>query len=412
MRDIKFEENLSKLISKVDRLTTKDWADLVLELNLKVHPDSLRKAFAVTDYSGYNVAKYYQSIIKDLVAEKDDGETCSNDDLLEEIDKKMFQLQIERKKTQRINNEYHKNATKMADVSLRKEAILDAISNLKPLGKHNFPPVEDIEDEITGLLNLADVHYGDEFVIKNAFGEVINEYSPEEFRNRMWKLLADLEKELKKMPIHKLKVVGLGDTLSGVLRATSSLQQLKVGVVDGAMEYSEFMATWLNELSSKLKIPIEYSAVGGNHTVLRLLSSKADFPNEQMEKIVHQFIELRLSSNENITVLPYNDILIHDIYGLNVLFYHGEDKDLEKAMNFFSNYNKCNISLVITGHLHSKFTQSVGLGEFGDREIIRVNSIMGANEYSTKIRKVSRAGSELITFNKDGQQWRKTFYLN
>ena len=54
-----YEENLQLLINKVDGVNDLSWDDLCDRLNLDVHPDSLRKAFSVTDYCGYQVAQYY-----------------------------------------------------------------------------------------------------------------------------------------------------------------------------------------------------------------------------------------------------------------------------------------------------------------------------------------------------------------
>jgi Bcr/CflA subfamily drug resistance transporter len=44
------------------------------------------------------------------------------------------------------------------------------------------------------------------------------------------------------------------------------------------------MALWLCEAYNRLQIPIEYSLTGGNHDIIRLLSSKKDFDDENMGK--------------------------------------------------------------------------------------------------------------------------------
>ena len=68
-----YEENLQLLINKVDGVNDLSWDDLCDRLNLDVHPDSLRKAFSVTDYCGYQVAQYYinkstQELTADMIA--------------------------------------------------------------------------------------------------------------------------------------------------------------------------------------------------------------------------------------------------------------------------------------------------------------------------------------------------------
>ena len=54
-----YEDELQLLIDKVEGADDKSWEEMVSELGLSVHPDSLRKSFNGGRYSGYAVAKYY-----------------------------------------------------------------------------------------------------------------------------------------------------------------------------------------------------------------------------------------------------------------------------------------------------------------------------------------------------------------
>ena len=38
------------------------------------------------------------------------------------------------------------------------------------------------------LLTISDAHFGVEFEIKDLYGNILNAYSPEIFKNRMWDL--------------------------------------------------------------------------------------------------------------------------------------------------------------------------------------------------------------------------------
>ena len=55
-----YEDELQLLIDKVEGVDDRSWEEMVDELNISVHPDSLRKSFNGGRYSGYAVAKHYQ----------------------------------------------------------------------------------------------------------------------------------------------------------------------------------------------------------------------------------------------------------------------------------------------------------------------------------------------------------------
>ena len=53
-----YEKNLQTLIGKVEGSIDMGWDEVCDYIGADIHPDSLRKAFATTEYGGYNVAKY------------------------------------------------------------------------------------------------------------------------------------------------------------------------------------------------------------------------------------------------------------------------------------------------------------------------------------------------------------------
>lgn len=137
-----------------------------------------------------------------------------------------------------------------------------------------------------------------------------------------------------------------------------------------------------------------------------------------MQKIIHEFISLRIKNvktqnkDAEIYIKPYNDNIYHDVHGVKVMTYHGDSKDLKSDIDFFENFYDCSIDLLVTGHLHRNSQESIGVGIVGDREVIRVPSIMGVDDYAKSIRKHSRAGCKMIMFTEDGKDYEKTFYLN
>ena len=48
-----YEDELQLLIDKVEGVDDRSWEEMVDELGLSIHPDSLRKSFNAGRYSGY-----------------------------------------------------------------------------------------------------------------------------------------------------------------------------------------------------------------------------------------------------------------------------------------------------------------------------------------------------------------------
>ena len=83
-----YEDELQLLIDKVEGVDDRSWEEMVDELDISVHPDSLRKSFNGGRYSGYAVAKHYQ--------EKFQNDYCSQEELdrLETLKKEVYKEKI------------------------------------------------------------------------------------------------------------------------------------------------------------------------------------------------------------------------------------------------------------------------------------------------------------------------------
>jgi hypothetical protein len=405
-----YQDELDILVGKVEGDNNYEWAELVDRLDLNCHPDSLRKSFNVGRYSGYRVYKYFQ--------DRFENEMCCDEEI-ERLENLKREIEIERKKKQAVNREYNATNRIVARNELFKELVLEEISHLKPIEVKTFAHKQSTNR--TAIVCVADAHYGEQFELNGLFGEMVNKYDTEIFKTRMWNLLAQLESEKRRANFDKLLVWDIGDCISGILRM-GSLQKLQTGVIQSAIEYAEFMSIWLCEAYNRLNVPIEYSLRGGNHDMLRLLTEKKVFEDENIAKVIYEYINLRIKNAKlqcsniddklQIEVAPYSDIIYHNIYGMNVLSYHGDSKSLKEDIEFFENYYNINIDIVITGHLHRNSQETIGIGYNGDREIMRVPSIMGVNDYAKRIRKSSRAGCKFMVFSEDGKDYEKIFYLN
>ena len=62
--------------------------------------------------------------------------------------------------------------------------------------------------------------------------------------------------------------------------------------------FADFISNWLNELSKYAQI--KYQSTNGNHTELRQLGQpKGTFTEDNMGKVVSEFIKVRLKDNPN-----------------------------------------------------------------------------------------------------------------
>lgn len=406
-----YEDELQFLIDKVEGVNEYNWSDAISELNLNIHPDHLRKSFNGGRYSGYAVAKYYQDKLTDFSTEEE----------IKRLEQTKFELTKERKKVQSVNLEYHENARSEGRYELYLEQIKDAVDKLPPIiikpSVYKKQP-----DETIGVVYIADAHVGRDVTMYGLFGEIINHYDIKEFETRMWNLLNQMENDFYDMKIDRLDICDLGDNIEGILRLGESLKNLKTGVVDSTIYYAEFMANWICECYNRLQIPIRYSLTSGNHDTLRILQSKPCFEQETVGKFIYNHISLRIENsklkakindeNIDIELEPYNDVSYHNYYGMNVLCYHGDGKNLKEDLEFFSNYYNIDIDIIVGGHLHRNSSETVGMGYMGDKEIVRVLSICGNDTFSKNIRKSSRAGARFMTFTENGLGWGKTYWLN
>lgn len=399
------EQVLDILCDKMEGRSDLTWSEVVDYCDLDISPDTLRKAFSANLFGGYAMLK----------AAQDRYNNCTTDEQVEKLNDKIEQLKEERRKLQLINREHNETIRANADKQLFDDLIVDAIHNLKPIRVVPTTYKSNSDTKNKGCLFFGDAHYGTEFELKGIFGEVINKYSPEIFKARMWRLLSEMDNDAYDMSYDELHIFDCGDAIDGILRTGNSLRKLKVGVVDGVLEYAEFIATWLAECQSRLGVHIKYHLTGGNHDTLRLLGQKKDFDDENVAKLIHKYVELRLKASgvTDVEVAPYDEAIFENVNGVNILCYHGCGKNMEQDINFFENYYNVQIDMLAGAHLHHKDERGAGVADVGDREVVRVPSIMGTNDFAKTIRAHSRAGAKFMIIEPDkGRTWEKIIWLN
>lgn len=303
------------------------------------------------------------------------------------------ELQKERCKIQTEKLEFNRWLRENARDELIVEHICQAAEKLEPLAIPN-PIHTDLSDR-EGVLVFGDEHYGTEFEIHGLHNEIINSYSPDIFESRMWNLLEQTISITTKEGFSKIHVFSMGDFEDGLLRV-KQLMQLRYGVVEGTVRYADFISNWLNELSKYVEV--EFQTTSGNHTELRMLGQpKGTFTKENMSLVMDAMITTRLANNPNFTFVKNpTGYIFADILGYKLLGIHGEVKSMEQAIKDFSQMYRVQLDFLIAGHKHHSRSETVGINQ----EVINVPSIIGVDDYSLSIHKMSNAGATFLVFEK------------
>lgn len=318
-------------------------------------------------------------------------------DYIPEITKKIAELQKERAKFQTEKIEYNKWIRGEARDELICEHICNAIQELPHLDIPTAHHYDGVDGGRSGCLLLADSHYGVDLKIVGLFGETINEYSPEIFEQRMWKLLAKVIDICDKEGFSSLNVYDLGDEVDGMLRV-SQLFKLRYGVIESTVRYARFMSEWLNELTKH--VYVRYQMVkDSNHCQLRMLNQpKNTFRDDNMSHIIAEKFMDRLSSNHNFEFIQNPTGYIFDeVSGYNILGIHGETRDMERAIKDFSKTYRVNIDFLIGGHVHHQNSSNIGI----QSDIITAPSIIGVDDYALSLNKTADPGATLFVLEEN-----------
>ncbi len=322
-----------------------------------------------------------------------------NDKYLEEIRQEKRELEKERKKLQTEKLEYNRWIREEARDELIVEKIYDAICQLPPLPHHECAVAQNNILNNNGkksyIMAYGDAHFGVEFTINGLYGDIINEYSPEIFYQRMDALFQEVVNIIKHENIDKLYIFDLGDQIDGCIRV-QQLFKLRYGVVESTIKYADWLSRWLNDLSEYCQIV--FRQTNGNHSELRMLGQKkGTFEEDNMGKVIYEFLKIRLKDNPNVNINQNcTGFIFENIQGYNILGYHGESKKLDATMKDFEKMYYTNIDILIAGHLHHSYSETVGVCS----EVMRTPSIIGIDDFSMKIHKTSNPGATLFVVEK------------
>lgn len=376
-----FDYKVKLCIAKLNKEIDLDWSELIDLLKLDCSADHLRK-----------LSYAYKEMSENLYSKQ--LENVEDDEFLDKLTQKKLELQKERVKLQAEKTEINKWIREQGRSELFYEKYLEILS------KRQLPEVPTyrnlrVDTDYDWVLNFADPHYGKELKIFGLEDEILAEYNVGIFEKRMWDLLNQTVHKIEKENIQHLNVFNLGDSIDGILRM-SQLQSIQLGIMDSQMGFADFMVVWLNELSKYANI--DYYSTQGNHDEIRPLgSSKGDFPNENVGRLINWHLERMLENNKNLTVHKNKPLQYVDIVGTKILATHGQDeRNLENSIKDYSNTYGKKIHMLFTGHLHNTNTKTIGMDGLQNIEFYQHPSICGIDEYSVKLKKTAPAGGVMM----------------
>lgn len=388
MSDESFDDYVWRICSNKDsgkyELT---WDEVAEILNLE----------ADEEYTSSKWRKNYQNEKRGF--ERAVEKNIDSDKALEELKLQTRELYKERQKFRDEKNEYSAWLREQSRMELFYERVDESVDRYLK-SKHREipkPVILDSNDEEI-VASIADVHYGADFKIEGLLGDIIAEHNPEIVRNKMFLVRDEILDFSKSKNINKINLTELGDSVDGLIHL-SQLQSLRGNVVDHILDYSDLFIDFIDSLVSE-GLVIDVYTSEGNHSDLRLLTGKkGDFPNENLEKIFSRVLKKAYKNNPNVNVIcNVRGINYFDVKGNKVLSVHGQDE--KNIMNSISDYESTygvKIDYLIVGHLHSKKNIDVN----GGKEVIQVRSLMGANDFSIGIKKVSPSGALLFTLKEN-----------
>lgn len=376
-----FKKELDLCLSKLNGETNDSWQDIVDELGVEIHPDTLRRmAYGYRRYDDYLNSLELTSADEEKIKELKEK--------MLDIKKKRQQLSDERTYT----NEKIRNLSRIEDfISCFKEE-LELLAFEKPF----IVDKEFIQDEgisrNEGILLLSDIHFGLEINLP------VNTYSPVIAKARMVKLKSNVLEYCKLHGIKSLHILELGDTISGHIHNTIRLKN-RLSVSKQIIGVAEMISWLLFELSKEIEC-INFSMVEGNHD--RIIPDKKDNLNEDSFCVlIHELIKQRCKGIKNLKINEYNNKTFADIEvcGHYCVGVHGDKDKASSLVDGIQSITQRQPDFLFMGHIHNANESTLNR-----TEVITNGSFCGTDEYAYNPRKNSKPIQKFMVMNREGRK--------
>ena len=374
-----YDDNLKLLIDKVDGKVDLDWSAIRDIIGCDVHEDSLRKAFAVTDYCGYKVAKH----LMDKTANE------LTDDMLARLEQKKDEEYKERIRLQDARREYNKDLRAEARfenlVEILKESLEDV--DFKDLYRCNY--TSPTKRKKYAVLMLSDWHYG--AICDSQW----NFYNSEVAQERVKQLTQKVQKYILDFGITDLTIEINGDMIEGIINLGS-----KVASEESAVEQVVHVSQLLTQCIMSLKSYVQSMQVVttlGNHG--RLTANKKDQfdERENFEMLITEFLRLSLDRDIPIITSQGLDFVKYNMGDKTICLSHGHHDKIGSAIE-----NMVKIYKIVPDEIHLGHYHHMSDVNESNIHIVVNGSLKGIDDYGLKAtRSITEPSQNLIVYGTD-----------
>ena len=376
-----YEKNLQTLIGKVEGSVDMGWDEVCDYIGADIHPDSLRKAFATTEYGGYSVAKYLMDKTANELTEE----------MVKRLQSKKDEEYKERVRLQDARREYNKELRAEARyenlVNIMKDCLSDvATSNIEFGEKHLH--IENKKSKYA-ILMFSDWHYG------ALCDSQWNYYDTNVAKERAEQLVSKTQSYILSLGITDLIVEINGDMCEGMINIGNRVAS-EESVVEQIINVSKLLSKCILSLKPYVN-SIKVVTTLGNHGRLTPNRKEQADERENFEMLIPEFLRLTLGDDIPIVTSQGLDFVKYEFDDKIICLSHGHHDKAKSAIDNMIRVYKVVPDEIHLGHWHH-------MSDLNDSNIhVVVNgSIKGVDDFGLKATRCTTQPSQnLIVYGKD-----------
>ena len=376
-----YEKNLQTLIGKVEGSVDMGWDEVCDYIGADIHPDSLRKAFATTEYGGYNVAKYLMDKTANELTEE----------MVKRLQSKKDEEYKERVRLQDARREYNKELRAEARyenlVNIMKDCLSDVATSNIEFGKKHLH-IENKKSKYA-ILMLSDWHYG------ALCDSQWNYYDTNVAKERAEQLVAKTQSYILSLGITDLIVEINGDMCEGMINIGNRVAS-EESVVEQIINVSKLLSKCILSLKPYVN-SIKVVTTLGNHGRLTPNRKEQADERENFEMLIPEFLRLTLGDDIPIVTSQGLDFVKYEFNDKIICLSHGHHDKTKSAIDNMIRVYKVVPDEIHLGHWHH-------MSDLNDSNIhVVVNgSIKGVDDFGLKATRCTTQPSQnLIVYGKD-----------
>ena len=376
-----YEKNLQTLIGKVEGSIDMGWDEVCDYIGADIHPDSLRKAFATTEYGGYNVAKYLMDKTANELTEE----------MVKRLQSKKDEEYKERVRLQDARREYNKELRAEARyenlVNIMKDCLSDVATSNIEFGKKHLH-IENKKSKYA-ILMFSDWHYG------ALCDSQWNYYDTNVAQLRAEQLVAKTQSYILSLGITDLIVEINGDMCEGMINIGNRVAS-EESVVEQIINVSKLLSKCILSLKPYVN-SIKVVTTLGNHGRLTPNRKEQADERENFEMLIPEFLRLTLGDDIPIITSQGLDFVKYEFDDKIICLSHGHHDKATSAIDNMIRVYKVVPDEIHLGHWHH-------MSDLNDSNIhVVVNgSIKGVDDFGLKATRCTTQPSQnLIVYGKD-----------